>query len=168
MARRQIQPSGSSPKFNIVKFRTVMDDIAKEITNTWKNDLRKNKDTGALISSIKWYKENTNSKNESWTISIDRKAVYLDEGTGPHTKEGDGTFIEKIKLWGQRKNLTPKHIYFIAKKIRMYGTKPHPFLYTYKDIIQKYKERLKQAGKEDLVDSIKSFFGDDLKKTIKI
>jgi HK97 gp10 family phage protein len=40
-----------------------------------------------------------------------------------------GDFWKSIKAWGERKGLSPSHIYFTYKKILREGIRPKPFMY---------------------------------------
>lgn len=48
---------------------------------------------------------------------------YVENGTKPHNINREG--VEKIKIWAKSKNISP---WGVITNIRLYGTKPHPFL----------------------------------------
>ena len=99
-----------------------------------------------LYRSIK-YKINGNTL----TLTMAKHAIYLDQGTKPHMPP-----VSAIKKWARHKGLNE---WAVAMKIKKYGTKAHPFLYKFNEVVQQELTNIeKLAAKEIKAIIIEDFY----------
>jgi len=65
-------------------------------------------------------------------IYLAKYAKFVDSGTKPHYVGKEG--IENIKVWAAIRGVNP---WAVINSIKLYGTKPHPYLQNTKDEIDK-------------------------------
>lgn len=96
---------------------------------------------------------------------------YLDEGTSPHKKKGDGTFVSAIRKWIMIKPVTPyptsngklptvqQLTFLISRKIRLEGTKGTGFFTdTKKEMTtDEWKIKIAEAMKKDVRIHLKQY-----------
>jgi len=74
--------------------------------------------TGKLLNSVHYV-----VGNNQVDILFEEYAKYIDTGTKPHYVGREG--VERIKEWASIKGVSP---WGVITNIRLYGTKPHPYL----------------------------------------
>lgn len=123
----------------------------------------------SLLNSIEM-KVEVDEKVYSVHCSLLDYYKYLDEGTPPHKKKGDGTFVKMIKKWILVKPVKPYETankklptvdqltFLISRKIRLNGTKGTKFFTNTKEQINEvYKDKIKSAIKKDIRINLKEY-----------
>lgn len=111
---------------------------------------REHESSGSLYKSIKY-----NIKEKSLELSMNKYAVYVDEGTQPHPVSPD-----KLRKWARKRGLNE---YAVAANIKKFGTKAHPFMYKFEEVI---KEKLNKFAKE-YAKEMTAYVVNEFKKEIK-
>lgn len=123
----------------------------------------------SLLNSIEM-KVEVDDKVYSVHCSLLDYYKYLDEGTPPHKKKGDGTFVKMIKKWILVKPVKPyptangklptvdQLTFLISRKIRLNGTEGTKFFTNTKEQINEvYKDKIKSAIKKDIRINLKEY-----------
>ncbi len=120
----------------------LLDRLAKEIISAMQRDINNN--SGALSKSITSKIVNDSSGTEM-SITMLRYGQYVDSGTrGQKTGLPNRKMppIEKLNGWAENKGL---NVWAVAKHIQLYGTKPHPFIHNFEDIINENIGEISEA-----------------------
>ena len=132
--------------------------IGNEIISAMRSDI--DASTGRLSNSIK-QKVALSPLGAEMSISMLAYGQYVDTGTrgtkGAFGKKG-GTTINRafyispeLNGWAKSKGL---NVWAVAKSIQMYGTKAHPFVHNFEDIINKKLPVISKAIGFDISDRI--------------
>ena len=128
-------------KVDYENIEATLESIGDEMVIRMTTKLEDNRDTGALIKSVKY-----TIKDLKLSLSFLNYGEALDTGTRPHMPP-----VDKIKGWANRKGIKP---WALAISIKKKGTKAHPWLYIYDDIIDENKDRLSKAFGKDIEDDM--------------
>ena len=95
---------------------------------------------------------------------------WVDKGSAPHKKKGDGSFVPAIRRWILVKPVKPyptangklptveQLTFLISRKIRLNGTEGTKFFTNTKEQINEvYKEKIKSAIKKDIRINLKEY-----------
>lgn len=105
----------------------LLEIIGKEIISKMKKDINSN--SGKLSSNIKFKSTETRI-----SVSMPLYGKFVDEGTKPHMPP-----ISAIRSWAEKKGL---NVWGVAINIKKHGTKPHPFIYHFEDVILSYRKEI--------------------------
>ncbi len=123
-----------------------------------------NNNSGNLASNLKSSVKRFSSGYEL-SISMPFYGAYVDSGTrgtdGSLGKKGGNTIdrkmppISAIKLMN---GANDGNVWAIAKHIQMFGTKAHPFIHNFEDVIIKYKVQIVEAIGSDVDNAVSKLF----------
>ena len=118
----------------------------KELAEWMEDDLRENllenNVTNKLSRSVK---VTFDEKKFIISLSFAEYGIYLEEGTKPHW-----TSVRNLQSWANAKGL---NVYAVQRNIAKFGTKPHPWLYTWDDFVKSNKlEKLIGSAVEKDID----------------
>mgnify|MGYP001768799232 CR=1 FL=1 len=129
--------------------------IAEDVKEAWELFLDDHIDSGRLLKSIKF-----KIKDHKLVMEIAPEAIFLDEGTRPHTPP-----IYAIEKWAAHNNI---NVWALQKHISKFGTKAYPFLDKYKSIYKDAKKEIAAAAKQDMIEISRKALEKNKNRKIKL
>jgi|GEM_PF-2684182 len=129
----------------------LLHNLAKEIISAMQRDTEDN--TGELSKSI-----TSNVVNDAtgveMSIAMLAYGQYVDTGTRG-TENGNPNRkmppIDALNSWAKKRGL---NVWAVAKNIQKFGTKPHPFVHNFEDIINNNIDKISEALGIEIEDKI--------------
>jgi len=123
----------------------TLNKIGKEIIKAMQKDIADS--SGHLSKSFKFQVSRGNYLSYSLEFEMLKYGVYLDKGTNPHMPP-----VNSLRKWAAKKGL---NVWAVAMSIKKYGTKPHPFIHNFADVIRANKIQIEKALGFEIKEKIK-------------
>lgn len=131
---------------NNYNLNNELEKLGENLVKTLINGLSNiGKGNSKLAKSIKY-----KLSNQIVIIEMDNYGIFLDKGTAPHMPP-----VNAIKQWADARGI---NAWAVAMKIKRYGTRPQPFLFTIDSVIKKMDKDISNAGYKDFKEKTNNIF----------